>query len=1376
MPFKKPDGKAGSKDSQSSTKARKIFIGRTQELDFFVEKILKPDEPAHNIISISGEGGIGKTELLHQFRDKVGSPEFKEDCLTAWADERQTTPAAIMEKFAKDLPKEGDFEKALDKYKMLVLKQKSAREAAREFAMSKAPDIGGAVASMVPVAGDLLKLGVSTGLGALADADLNRQVYKDAKRLEHPVGDLTSAFVQHINGLVDPNRGKHWRRMILFFDTFEQLALEAAPWLLEYVLSSNLINNIVLVVGGRVPIDASTPDDPKAWLPYKEDETICSIALKSFTEDETREYLKERGITEPERVAATWQSSHGLPFYLSLLTSSLQGEIDPTKDVVDNFLRWIPPEEDVKRRLSLDGAFFSRPFSRDDLEAFEYLPKDFAYLPENKNEQTKLYNWLTGQDFVESILHDGRYSYRNMARKLFSYRLYQFSQREYFATRKALADYYQRLLEIIQSERGKGAYDSAEWLELAQALAYQLFMLPDEASHVKAIERVLAAFHKSKQKEAMLGTLRRLTQGQPDKQVTDDTRKVAEQLIQYIEADLGSSAFLAAANFLLEKAARAPLFSPEILSNIYRNRGLTLIQLNDPQRAIEDFNRAIGLSSDEGWIYGLRGFAYTLIGDIQTAVEDFNHALKLDPDEGWIYMGRGLATTAIGETQQAIKDLERAVELEPNDAGIYASRSFVYLAINEFEKALENANHALEMAPNEAWVYFSRGFANLFVHHNQQAIEDMNRVCELSPNMVYGYIGRGLVYASLNEPQKAIEDFDRAISLAPLLAQHYALRGDTFALLNRPEQAIEDFNRALELAPNYFMAYVGRGLVYSAQNKQEQAIEDFSHAIELAPNLSRAYSGRGIAHSALNQFEQAIADCDHAVELDPKDAWAYVRRGFVYSAQNKQEQAIEDFSHAIELAPNLSRAYSGRGFAHSVLNQFELAITDCDRGVELDPKDAWAYYYRGRAYLTHSDFQQAILDFNHAVELDPKLSQIYSARGLAYASINEPQQALEDCNYALELDQRDALAYVGRAAAYASLNQFKQIIEACNQALELAPNSAQSYLYRGGAYASLDEFQKAFDDFNYALELMPTQPQGYIGRGLVYASLNKPQQAFEDLNHALELAPSLPQAYIGQGHAYLILNEFEQAIGNFTHALELAPNLPQAYISQGHAYLILNEFEQAIGNFTHALELAPTLAPALLFSRGFCYLALKEYRQAIEDLDHANPDDPQTYTYRGFAYLMLGDLRSANADFTRSLELNPEDINVGCTAEWTKMCQENPDPEMAARLEAIAAISSQDYSAYICRAMTLWLQKHFEEALAELEQAIQLKPTENDAHFWKGMACTSLERDEEAMAAIEKSLMLDLPPVLLTPLHWFEQDRPDFYKLHVAPLLARYEL
>ncbi len=88
----------------------------------------------------------------------------------------------------------------------------------------------------------------------------------------------------------------------------------------------------------------------------------------------------------------------------------------------------------------------------------------------------------------------------------------------------------------------------------------------------------------------------------------------------------------------------------------------------------------------------------------------------------------------------------------------------------------------------------------------------------------------------------------------------------------------------------------------------------------------------------------------------------------------------------------------------------------------------------------------------------------------------------------------------------------------------------------------------------------------------------------------------------------------------------------------------------------------------------------------------------------------------------------------------------------------------------------MWLQRNFEEALQELEQAIQMAPEEWDAYFWKGMAYASLGRDEEATTAIEKALELDLPPILLTPLRLFEQDRPDFYQKYVVPLLARFDL
>ncbi len=88
----------------------------------------------------------------------------------------------------------------------------------------------------------------------------------------------------------------------------------------------------------------------------------------------------------------------------------------------------------------------------------------------------------------------------------------------------------------------------------------------------------------------------------------------------------------------------------------------------------------------------------------------------------------------------------------------------------------------------------------------------------------------------------------------------------------------------------------------------------------------------------------------------------------------------------------------------------------------------------------------------------------------------------------------------------------------------------------------------------------------------------------------------------------------------------------------------------------------------------------------------------------------------------------------------------------------------------------MWLRGYYDEALEELLQAIERAPERWDAYFWKGMACISLDRDEEAIAAIEKALELELPPVLLAPLRWFAEDRPDFYEKYVVPLMTRYDL
>src|SRR5207244_1724383 len=143
--------------------------------------------------------------------------------------------------------------------------------------------------------------------------------------------------------------------IILCFDTFEQLAIEVAPWLLDHFLPADISNSIVLLTAGRISIEQSTPNDPKRWLPYRDGHVIHPISLSSFSEEETYAYLERRGITDPARIYRIWQLSRGLPLYLSLLTSDAQHEVDPTADVVANFLRWIPEHESTKRRLVLDA-------------------------------------------------------------------------------------------------------------------------------------------------------------------------------------------------------------------------------------------------------------------------------------------------------------------------------------------------------------------------------------------------------------------------------------------------------------------------------------------------------------------------------------------------------------------------------------------------------------------------------------------------------------------------------------------------------------------------------------------------------------------------------------------------------------------------------------------------------------------------------------------------------------------------------------------------------------------------------------------------------------------------------------------------------------
>jgi tetratricopeptide (TPR) repeat protein len=809
MPFVR---KTETKDSPQPHN-QKLFIGRAKEQKFFKEKILDREEPTHNIISVSGQGGVGKSTLLAQFMDVALSPAYRDYCLIGLVDERQVTPSGIMEKFANDLHITGEFEKALIRYKEALNKLQPKRETKQEALLRKAPKLASAVVEDIPLAGGLLREGTKMATELLADRHRERHLLKDAERLENPINDLTKAFVEELNRLAGTqitlsfNRVKRQHRLILFFDTFELLGKEAAPWLLDHFLLAEISNQVVLVIAGRDPIERSISDDPKRWLTYYDNNVIKPIILDSFTEEEARSYLDTRGITEPERITLIWQLSHGLPLYLSLLTSNPQGAVDPTKDAVANFLRWIPETEHVKRKLALDASLLSRPFNQDDLEAFSYL---------SDHERTALYQWLTEQPFVQTSPQDGRHSYHELAQALFNLHMFQKSRNEYYSMRGTLVDFYRGLLEKTQIEELEVPYHTAvqsrevfypaDWVELAMAVAFQLFFMQKETDHSAAIEQVLNAYEYSEHSEEIIRILRKLSQDHSNNLISPAIQESIKRLLRYIEADQQENKreLLAAAESLLEIVEHKPSLSKKskLIAHVYRKRGFAYRRLNQFDKAIEDYSRAIELDPNYSRAYASRGSVYRVLKDYERAIEDFDQALKHNPKY----------------------------------ASAYNSRSETYRLGKEYLRALEDLNRAIELEPYYARAYARRGLIHLCLQKNQQARDDYLRSWQLNPAHV---------------PSAWMAEWTK-----------WCLKGNDREMADRLE-VIAAIN------PHHYLAYVCQGVALWQRQRYAEALDKLEKkAIQLETENWDAYFWKGMVCASLSQDEDAIASIEISLDLE----------------------------------------------------------------------------------------------------------------------------------------------------------------------------------------------------------------------------------------------------------------------------------------------------------------------------------------------------------------------------------------------------------------------------------------------------------------------------------------------------------------------------
>jgi tetratricopeptide (TPR) repeat protein len=266
----------------------------------------------------------------------------------------------------------------------------------------------------------------------------------------------------------------------------------------------------------------------------------------------------------------------------------------------------------------------------------------------------------------------------------------------------------------------------------------------------------------------------------------------------------------AGAAVLCALAMSAFIYTGKVAGDAFAE-GVDLYDARRYREAIPFFDRALRYNGRFSKAYFYRGRAYGNLNDPQRALEDFNQFILLEPRNTEAFYGRAVTHTNLSytykantledlrETQAAIDDYSKALELDSKYLMAYIKRGLAYGHQGNHKRAFEDFNSALDLDPHNAQAVMNRGNARRGLRDSEGAMADFNKAIELDPGYMWPYMNRGWLRRDQNDLSGAIADFNRALIIAPDFASAYGERALVFLRQGRDDEARRDFAQCFRL-------------------------------------------------------------------------------------------------------------------------------------------------------------------------------------------------------------------------------------------------------------------------------------------------------------------------------------------------------------------------------------------------------------------------------------------------------------------------------------------------------------------------------------------------------------------------------------------------
>ena len=733
-------------------------------------------------------------------------------------------------------------------------------------------------------------------------------------------------------------------------------------------------------------------------------------------------------------------------------------------------------------------------------------------------------------------------------------------------------------------------------------------------------------------------------------------------------------------------------------------------------------------------------------------------AKRYHPQAEFIFQFEGSGALLDQDIPQALAAFQRAVEADAEDARNYANLAECYYLQREFDKACETAAQAMEHDPRlpaaNAWLGRALAAANRkdAEHYGRMAVD-------LSPDWWVSHLTLAEAFLQQNQLQGARREVELGLSLSPGQPEARALRGVVLARMDESVEAASELQAVLESPTLYlvtaYQVYQALARISFGARLFDAAIENIRHLLNLAPDdpWGLQFLAAAGCENWLQQQESLLAYKILAYKI-----LGYKSLAMGTSEYNLDESTLEALQLAYEQA---IRANQGEaGVVRDYLSYLEslaglpACLLAVERLREAYPENGNLCYWQGRLLGKAGNKEastQYMLEALGRRDGVMNRDELYEAVAiiLKTAGLEEAEKAILEKPIveggAPAVERQRAL---GLALALSPGEYSERARELLLLALSVDAEDA-TVMLRLGDVSQADEDRELC--YRRALMLGPGWATARANLANFLIDHGQEMEAWEFTSghsqESLELMAAHGRALFGMGHYEEAVSAFEQAMAMSTSAMStsamgeeddpvLYENLWLAQLRSGLHKAALKTARQGLKLFGDEPKWYVRVAASLREMGRF-----DEARTALEKGNRKglNEEDVLKAEY---------EMAWMQKDYDMALQVIEDLINT--TGEkagdgrlgWAEARYLHLLVAMGRFEEASQFLLQEnlDASGWGEAAWAILLTDENELLLELAERALSLDPDQYSGLFTRVEALSRLDREEEALAAIQRLL------------------------------------